>query len=310
MKVLSRAADLNAHGRRVCLAIGVFDGVHLGHQQVIRQTIHDARDHEAVATVVTFDPHPAAILAPARVPPSIYPLWQKTEVIESLGADAMLLIRFDLEFSKIRGDDFIRGLARDFGQIASICVGSTFTFGHRRGGNVELLRKLGGQLDFMVHGLAAVALDGDVVSSTRIRNAIRDAKLDAASQMLGRAYALCGTVVRGDQLGRQLGFPTANLDITGLAVPPSGVYAVHAAGDGTVRRGVLNIGHRPTVSGANPELRAEVHLFDFDADLYGKQMRVTFAGKLREEQKFPSLTALQDQIRRDVDAAQKLFARG
>src|SRR5439155_1658008 len=146
---------------------------------------------------------------------------QKLRVIESLGIDSTLLFHFDKAFSEIPGEQFIRVLARDLGHIHSLCVGSAFTFGHKRSGNIALLRKLGQELNFLVHGLASVSLDGTIVSSTRIREAIRAGNFDAASQMLGRTYALAGRVVRGDQLGRKLGFPTANLEVTGLAVPPN-----------------------------------------------------------------------------------------
>ena len=210
---------------QVCLAIGVFDGVHLGHQQIIRQTLADARQHDASSLVITFDRHPNAVVAPERVPPQIYSLSQKLRAIEALGADALLEIHFDRDFSEKTGEAFIRELARELGKIQSICVGADFVFGHRRGGNVALLKQLGGELQFQVHGMAAVALDGQAVSSTRIRELIRAGELDAASQMLGRPYAICGQVITGDRIGRQLGFPTANLDATGLVLPPNGVYA-------------------------------------------------------------------------------------
>lgn len=307
MKIVSAASELKPSGRKVCLAIGFFDGVHLGHQQIIRQTIADARQHNALSLVVTFDRHPSTVVAPNRVPPLIYSLPQKLRVIESLGAEALLLIHFDKTFSEQSGEAFIRGLARDLGQIQSLCVGSNFTFGHKRGGNVALLKTLGSELRFTVHGMAAVSLDGKIVSSTRIRDTIRAGDLDAASQMLGRAYSISGTVVRGDQLGKKIGFPTANLDVAGLIVPPNGVYTVHAAVDGKTHRAVVNIGLRPTVQNPAPQLRVEAHLLDFDGDLYGKEMEITFLDKLRDEQKFPSLDALKEQIARDVEEARWRF---
>src|SRR5580704_17522645 len=169
MKIIRAAAELEPKGRKVCLAIGFFDGVHLGHQQIIRQTIADARQHEALSLVVTFDQHPNTIVAPTRVPPLIYSLSKKLRVIESLGGDALLLIHFDKAFSRRPGEEFIRNLAQGAGQIQSICVGSNFTFGHKRDGDVALLKKLGAELKFAVHGMAAVSLDGKTVSSTRIR---------------------------------------------------------------------------------------------------------------------------------------------
>jgi riboflavin kinase/FMN adenylyltransferase len=225
MKIIHAANELKPAGRKVCLAIGFFDGVHLGHQQIIRQTIADARQHDALALVLTFDRHPNTIVAPDHVPPLIYSLPQKLRVIESLGADALLLIHFDEEFSRQPGGEFVRHLAQAAGQIQSVCVGADFVFGHKRSGNVELLKKLGGEIGFQVHGLAAVSLDGQVLSSTRIRETIRAGDFDAASQMLGQTYAISGRVVEGDRLGRLLGFPTANLDAANLILPPNGVYS-------------------------------------------------------------------------------------
>ena len=171
----------------------------------------------------------------------------------------------------------------------------------------RLLKSLGAELKFHVHGLAAVSLDGKAVSSTRIREAIRSGDLDAASQMLGRLWALAGTVVRGDGLGQKLGFPTANLDVAGLVLPPNGVYAVHVEVDGRRYRSVLNIGLRPTLQRPEPQLRVEAHLIDFTGDLYGRELEVTFLQKLRPERKFASLSKLREQIARDILDAQMRF---
>jgi riboflavin kinase/FMN adenylyltransferase len=303
MKIIHAASELNSSGRKVCLAIGFFDGVHLGHQQIIRQTLTDAHQHNALALVVTFDCHPSSVVAPQRVPPLIYSLPQKLRVIGSLGADHLLLIHFDKPFSEQSGESFVRGLARDLGQMQSLCVGSNFTFGHKRTGNVALLKSLGDELHFTVHSMAAVSLDGKIVSSTRIRETIRTGDLDAASQMLGRAYSIAGQIIRGDRLGHELGFPTANLDATGLVLPPNGVYVVRAEVGGHTHRAVVNIGSRPTVQNPTPQTRVEAHLLDFNADLYGQELEITFQEKLRDEQKFPSLTALKEQIARDIAEA-------
>ncbi len=307
MTILHAARELVPAGRPVCLAIGMFDGVHLGHQQVIRQAVADAEQQEGRAVVVTFDRHPNTVVAPARLPPLVYSLPQKLRAIAATGADATLLIVFDREFSQRPGDTFVRDLARDFGRIRSVCVGADFHFGHQRSGNVALLEVLGAELQFAVHGLAAVSLDGQAVSSTRIRETIRAGQLGAAAQMLGRNYSLAGPVVRGDQLGARLGFPTANLDVTGLVLPPTGVYAVHAQAQGRAHRSVLNIGHRPTVAGVAGPLRVEAHFLDFNSDLYGQEVELTFVEKLRDEQKFPSVEALKEQIARDVASARRRF---
>lgn len=307
MKIIQQAAELQPGTCKVCAAIGVFDGVHLGHQQIIRQTINDARQHEALALVVTFDKHPNTVVAPDRVPPLIYSRPQKLRAIEALGGEALLEIPFDKSFSQQTGEQFIRSLARDLGKIQSICVGADFVFGHQRSGNVALLKTLGGEIGFQVHGLAAIALDGETVSSTRIRDTIRAGDFDAASQMLGRAYSLAGNVVRGDQLGRKLGFPTANLDTTGLLLPPNGVYAAHASVEGKSFRAVLNIGLRPTVAQPAAPPRVEVHLLEFAGELYGEEIEVAFAAKLRDEKKFSSLDELKSQIARDIAEARRRF---
>lgn len=307
MQVIQAARELPQGVRKVCGAIGFFDGVHLGHQQILHQTMGDARQHEAAALAITFDRHPATVVAPERVPPLIYSLPQRQRVIASMGMDYLLLIPFDRAFSEQPAEAFVRSLVRDFGHILSLCVGSNFTFGHRRSGNVALLRQLGAELRFLVHGLAAVALDGEPVSSTRIREAIRRGNLEFASQMLGRAYSLAGTVVRGDGLGRQLGFPTANLDATGLALPPNGVYAVHADLAGKTHRAVLNIGVRPTLARPEPRLQVEAHLLDFAGDCYGQEMEITFVEQLRDEQRFDSTDALRRQIACDITLARTKF---
>ena len=300
MKIIHAATELKPGSKRVCLAIGFFDGVHLGHQQIIRQTITDARQHDAIALVLTFDRHPNAVVAPEHVPPLIYPLSQKLKVIESLGADTLLLIHFDEEFSRQTGQEFIRRLARDLGKIQSLCVGMDFVFGRQRSGDVALLKKLGGETGFTVHGLAAVSLDGRVVSSTRIREAIRAGELDAASQMLGRPYALSGRVVAGDGVGRQMGFPSANLDVAGLVLPPNGVYASLTKVNKKFYRVALNIGLRPTMASATKQPRVEAHLLDFGGNLYGEDLTVEMGAKLREEKKFASAAELQRQISRDI----------
>ncbi|MGD1088312.1 MAG: bifunctional riboflavin kinase/FAD synthetase [Verrucomicrobiota bacterium] len=300
MTILHAANELKAKGKKVCLAIGFFDGVHLGHQQIIRQTITDAHQHNAVAVVLTFDCHPNSVVAPDRVPPLIYSLPQKLLAIKSAGADALLLIRFDEKFSEQTGEEFIRGLAREFEKIHSVCVGADFVFGYKRSGNVALLKKLGGELNFQVHGLAAVSLDGQVVSSTRIREIIRAGNFDAASQMLGRPYAISGRVIEGGKVGRQLGFPTANLEVTGQLLPPNGVYSGFTTMETKPYQVALNIGFRPTILPAAPRLQVEAHLLGFDGDLYGKELKIEIGEKLRDERKFVSLTELHEQIVLDI----------
>jgi riboflavin kinase / FMN adenylyltransferase len=303
MNVIHAAADLKPGPGGICVAIGVFDGVHLGHQRVIGQALAEARKCGAMSVVVTFDRHPNAVVAPQNVPPLIYPLSKKLRVIASLGLDTACVIHFDKAFSEISGEEFIRGLARDGGAIRGICVGETFMFGRRRSGDVALLKALGGELGFTVEAVPDVSLDGHPVSSTRIREAVRAGQLDPAGKMLGRSYTLCGPVIAGQGYGRKLGFPTANLDVAGILVPPAGVYAAEAQCGGETHRAAVNIGHRPTLHSPEAGLSVEAHLLDFAGDIYGQKIELTFLRKLREERKFPSAAALQGQIEQDVAAA-------
>jgi len=308
MKIIRSARELQTGGRKVSLAIGFFDGVHLGHQQVIRQTNLDAQQQEGLSLVVTFDRHPAEIIAPDRVPPLIYNQQQRVQAIGSLGADALLLLPFDEAFSQVDGESFVRGLVRDLGRIHSICVGENFVFGHKRSGDVALLRRLGKELRFTTHGLEAVSLGNAAVSSTRIRETIRQGELDLAGQLLGRDYSLAGAIIAGDQVGRKLGFPTANVDVRGRVTPPHGVYAAHACVAGKVWRAAVNIGLRPTLREAQPTLHVEAHLLDFTGEIYEQPMELSFVQKLRDEQRFPSLDALKAQIQADISQVRELFS--
>ena len=309
MKILHDARELQTATGRVCCAIGMFDGVHLGHQQVIRQAVSDAHQLEAASLCVTFDQHPAKVIAPERAPLLIQNLPQRLSAIEALGVEAALVLPFDEVMSQIPAEAFIRGLHVDLGRIHSICVGAHFAFGHGREGNLELLQQLGQDMKFIVHGLSNLSLDGETVSSTRIRAAIAEGQLDAAGQMLGREYALAGEVVKGDQRGRELGFPTANLDVTDLCTPPNGVYAAHAEVNGATHRAAVNIGLRPTVAEAEPTLHVEAHLLDFEGDLYGEELSLSFVDKLRDEKPFDSLDALKAQIEKDIVQARYLFTQ-
>ncbi len=306
MNVIHAPSQFNAGSRKVCLAIGFFDGVHLGHQHILRQTISDAAEHGALSVAVTFDRHPNVIVAPARVPPLIYPLSKKLRVLESLAVDAACVLPFDNAFSAKSGEQFCRDLAAGFNRLESVSVGRAFVFGHRRSGDVDLLKSMGEKLRFRVHPVAELKLDGEPVSSTRVRELVAAGDFDMAGQMLGRPYTLAARVVKGAGVGRQLGFPTANLDVTGLLTPPGAVYAARAEIGGQTYRAAVNIGRRPTVEAAAANLQVEAHLLDFEADLVDRDLEITFIQKLRDEQKFPSLAALRGQIARDVAQVRQL----
>ena len=297
--------ELPRDQRPACIALGMFDGVHLGHQHVIRQAVLDARALQGRAAVVTFDPHPLSIVQPDRTPRLLQPFVQRVEAIRKLGVDTTLAIRFDQSLSLLTGEEFVRLLANAFGVIRSITVGEGFHFGRNRSGNIELLQSLGGELGFKVNAMAPIKIGDEIVSSTRIRAALREGQFRHASELLGRTYSIGGEVVHGDELGRTLGFPTANIGVEGLELPPHGVYAVRVLHPGGESLGALNIGVRPTVA-AGPTLRFEVHLLDFTGDLYGAKIEVEFIRSLRPELRFPSIDALRMQITADVAAVRSL----
>ena len=307
MKVVHQASEVPLALGLAHAAIGFFDGVHLGHQRVLAQMLGQCREQGGQPLVVTFDQHPATVVAPERTPKLIYPLAKKLALLADAQVAATLLYHFDRTFSEQAAEDFVRGLASAIPGLRSISVGANFTFGHQRRGNVQLLRALGPSLKLEVHAVAACLQAQAPVSSTRIRESIRSGDFTGASQMLGRPYALVGRVTRGDQLGRQMGFPTANLDLTGLILPPNGVYAVSALVEGRSYPGVLNIGFRPTLRKRHPELHIEAHLLEFQGDLYETTLEVIPRHRLREERQFQSLAEPKAQIGRDVAAARELL---
>lgn len=307
MRTIAQPQELVTGGRPVALAIGVFDGVHVGHREVIQRMVAAARDRDGLAVVATFDRHPSAVVAPGHAPPAIQSTAQRLRAFADLGADATWLIRFDEAFSQQTGEQFVRGFVAGFGRVTTVCVGSTFRFGHRRQGNVALLERLGSELGFETMAVEPLMLDGDTVSSTRLREHIRAGLLGEAARLLGRPYALAGVVRKGDGRGRQLGFPTANLELDGLVLPPNGVYAARAVWAAQRFVAVMNIGVRPTVSATAGPPRVEVHLLDLsqDRDLYGEELSVTPVARIRDEQRFPTLAALRAQITLDAQAARE-----
>lgn len=311
MILLHAPSELVTNGRPVALAIGVFDGVHLGHQEVIRRTQAAAKQAGGLTVVATFDRHPNAVVAPDRVPPAICSTALRLRVLAELGVEATWLIRFDEAFSRQTGEEFVRRVVAGFGRVTRICVGRDFQFGWRRSGNVALLQRLGAELGFGVEAVPPLSLAGRTLSSTGIRELIRQGALEEVARWLGRPYLIAGTVVWGDGLGRELGFATANLEIAGLQLPPPGVYAARAREPGGVwEPAVMNLGTRPTVAPANAGLRLEVHLLDRQPELYGRELEVWPVRRLRDEVRFPSREALQAQIARDVAAARELLQGG
>jgi riboflavin kinase/FMN adenylyltransferase len=300
MTVLHSLADLARVPGPLFLAIGVFDGVHLGHQAVLRQALQDAEKASGTAVAVTFDPHPVRVLRPEAAPRLLTSTPHKLRLIGDFGIERLLVIPFDPAFAATPPEDFIRDLAAVARPLREICVGFEWSFGKARAGNLALLGLLGKQLGFDEVGVPAVEIGGQIVSSTLIRRAIESGDFSRAAAFLGREFTILGTVVEGARIGRTLGFPTANLSAHNEQFPPNGVYAVEVRHDENQHRGVVNIGVRPTIRNATGERVFEVHLFDFSEDLYGQDLEVTFRRFLRPEQKFPSLDALRAQIALDV----------
>ncbi len=309
MRTLDTISALATVPGPLFLAIGVFDGVHLGHRAVIERALHDARQTGGTAVVVTFDPHPIRVLRPDQAPRLLTSTPHKIRLIRALGVEQLLLISFDHTFAATPPAEFIRSLAAAARPLREICVGFEWSFGKNRAGNLALLDQLGHELGFDEVGVPAVEVDGTVVSSTLVRRAVEDGDLTRAARLLGRDYTILGTVTKGTQLGRTLGFPTANLSAHNEQFPPDGVYAVEAHRATGALRGVANIGVRPTLANSTGERVVEVHLFDFHGDLYGEDLEVVFRHFLRPEKKFASLDALRAQIATDAAQARAWFAR-
>jgi riboflavin kinase/FMN adenylyltransferase len=306
MEILRSIPELEGLRGPVFLAIGAFDGVHRGHQAVISTSANHAQVASGTPVVVTFDPHPEKVLRPQAAPHLLSATQHKIALIRALGVEHLLVISFDKQFAATEPEDFVGELVAHSKPLREICVGHEWSFGKNRRGNLDLLKKLGSQFNFDVVGIPPVKINGVVVSSTAIRHAIEKGDLAKAAEMLGREYTILGTVTRGDNLGKKIGFPTANLSAHSEQFPPNGVYAAEAWIDAELHRGVINLGIRPTVSGGKSERVLEIHLFDFNRDIYGHDVEVRFLRFLRPEEKFENLDTLVQQIRRDVQQAREV----
>jgi riboflavin kinase/FMN adenylyltransferase len=307
MQVLRTLEELARHSRRVCLAIGVFDGVHLGHQRVIGQARDDARAIGGTSVVLTFDPHPMRVLQPNKAPQLLTSTEHKLALIEKLNLDACLVLAFDKAFSRTPPEQFIETVAGKTNQLQEICVGTRFRFGHNRAGDVRLIEALAPRYGFVAKEIRSVMLDKEMISSTAIRQHVRGGRLDRAAAMLGRPFSVLGTVETGDHRGHGLGFPTANLNPHNEVLPPDGVYVARAVIGQETLGGVVNIGVRPTFKDRWPRRILEIHILGFDREVYGRDVEVQFLQKLRDEKKFDSADALKAQIAADIQAARKLL---
>ena len=309
MQIVHQADQLRRHPGGYSVALGMFDGVHLGHQRLIESAIEEGLAAGSIPVAITFEPHPQTVLQPDRAPLRIQTPEHKLKSLEALGIGAILVHRFDLEFAQLTGAAYLRKLANEAHPLRHVCVGQGFHFGHLRSGDTDLIEQLGRQLNFGVRIIPPVLVDGEPVSSSRIRQRIRLGDLTSVDRLLGRTYRLESVVEEGDRLGRTIGFPTANLRVDGLELPPFGVYAAWIDWGGQKLAGVLNIGIRPTLRQPEPQRRLEVHLLDFDGDLYGQILSVTWVQKLRDEKRFADLPSLKAQIAKDVVMAGTVLYR-
>jgi riboflavin kinase/FMN adenylyltransferase len=303
-RTIPAAAD-----RPIALTVGNFDGVHLGHQAMLRRLRDAAAALGLPACVMTFEPHPREFFAPDQAPTRLTSLREKLELLERHDIDRVYICRFNFDFARMSAQYFIERILKQGLDVRWLLVGDDFRFGARRAGDGPMLRAAGRALDFEVAEMPTVDVAGLRVSSTAVRDLLAEGRLDDAARLLGRPYSISGRVVRGDQLGRKLGFPTANVQMKHNRPPLSGIYValMHGLPEGTLH-GAASLGVRPTVrGGGKPTL--EIHLLDFDREIYGTHVRVEFLKWLREERKYGDLKALTRQIALDVEEARAWCAR-
>ena len=308
MITLTSLEELSSLRGPVVLAVGTFDGVHLGHQALVRRAMAEAASLGGTAVVMTFDRHPAALVRPDRVPALLTLPAEKIALLEQTGVPVLLLLEFTPEFASIPARDFIGRLAASSRPLGAVCVGSEWFFGRGGEGNILLLQGLGQEMGFAVKRIDPVEEAGSPISSTRIRTAIASGNFHEAEACLGRLFRLSGTVVPGAGLGAKIGFPTANLEATGLQLPPDGVYAVRVLWGKNLLSGVCNIGLRPTVDASAIRPVVEVHLFDLSEDLVGEELSLEFVKFLRPEHKFAGVEELKAQIARDCSEGRKVLS--
>lgn len=293
-----------------CVAtIGAFDGVHPGHQAVMHHLLEKSAELALPSVVIVFEPLPREYFSPVKAPARLMSFREKFKAIEALGVDRLLRIRFCEALQTMSAQEFIERIFVDGLAARYIVLGDDFRFGNDREGDLQLMQEQGARYGFEAQPTATLRLEGDRVSSTRIRQALEVADFTLAEQLLGRAYSIAGKVIYGRQLGRELGSPTANIELHRLRAPLCGVYAVEVSGAGLVHaRGVANVGTRPTV---NDSIKAnlEVHLLDWEGDLYGERLKVTFRRKLRDEKKFQSVDELKQAIAGDIAQARLWFGQ-
>ena len=301
-----RGTDYPGIRRPTVLTLGVFDGLHLGHQEIVRTVVERALLVDAIPTVVTFDPHPRQVLKPETAPPLLQTFNQKMEGLRHLGIQQVIVLEFNQELSSLSAEEFVQRFIVDALSAREVYLGKGFAFGNQRRGNIELLQKLSNKFEFYAAEVHEVQLRGHRISSTMIRRLLKAGRVNLARRMLGRAYGIEGLVTRGYGIGRKLLYPTANLQIQNRVLPADGVYVTLSLVDGIWRRSVTNIGKRPTF-GSESESKVETHLIDFDEDLLEKTIRVRVLHRLRGEKKFSGVDQLRLQIASDRERTIRYF---
>jgi riboflavin kinase/FMN adenylyltransferase len=289
------------------LALGNFDGLHRGHLKIIERVKRGAAEHGGTPMAMTFDPHPPRVVRPDKAPLLLMTKTQRLEALDRVGIACVAVVRFTHELSEWAPETFVRMVLADWLRVSEVWVGANFLFGHGRSGNFSLLRTLGQQHGFRADKIDPVRYKDFVVSSTRIRRLVAEARMDEAGALLGHPYFLDGTIVEGRKRGQTIGFPTANMTTENELIPPHGVYATTMTIDGLVHAGLTNIGIRPTFNETEPTI--ETHLLRYSGDLYGRPVRLSFVQRLRDERRFDNVDALRAQIEADRRRADHLFSR-
>jgi riboflavin kinase/FMN adenylyltransferase len=290
------------------VALGNFDGLHRGHMKIIDRVRRRAGERAGTPAAMTLDPHPPRVLRPDKAPPLLMTTAQKLEALGRAGMQGVAVVRFTRELSLWDPETFVRTVLVEWLHVAEVWVGANFLFGHDRAGTFSVLRSLGARYGFRAEKIDPVRYKDFVVSSTRIRRLVQEGRVDEAGALLGHHYFVDGAITRGAGRGRTIGFPTANLETVNDLLPPSGVYATTVTIDGLVLPAITNIGVRPTF-GDTDTIMVETHVFDFDRDLYGQTLRLSFVQRLRDERAFPDVDALKAQIEADCRSARRLFGR-
>ena len=310
MELIRGLHNLRPKHRGCVATIGAFDGVHLGHQAVIRHLLDKAQELALPSVVIVFEPLPREYFSPLQAPARIMSFWEKCRALEQQGVDRVLRIRFNERLREMSAQQFVDDIFVAGLGVRYVVLGDDFRFGNDRQGDVKFIQEQGRRYGYDAGPTPTCSLDGERISSTRIREALESADFVQAQRLLGRPYSISGKVIYGRQLGRTIGTPTANLELRRLRAPLSGVYAVEVSGGGLEQaRGVANVGVRPTVDDSI-KANLEVHLLDREIELYGQHIEVTFRHKLREEQKFGSVDELRENIARDIENTRSWFAQG